>query len=202
MKCTEINYDYVAANIPHALQSLYNEDILNSITLPEIRDAFRINQMQGKAWLLNEIQKYDRDSSILVIGSWMGFTSYCLYKLGFSDITETDPDTRFGHMSMNMNQGNKKFKHLNQDVNDLDLDRYNIIINTSCEHISDDTWFDRIIPGTKVALHSTNLKWHDHVNTVENLDEMKNKYNLNLSYSGELVFNPTYSRFMLVGTKT
>lgn len=202
MNCNEINYDYVAANIPHALQSLYIPNILDSITLPEVRDAFRINQMQGKAWLLNEIQKYDRDSSILVIGSWMGFTSYCLYKLGFSDITETDPDTRFGHMSMNMNQGNKKFKHLNQDVNDLDLDRYNIIINTSCEHISDDTWFDRIIPGTKVALHSTNLKWHDHVNTVENLDEMKNKYNLNLSYSGELVFNPTYSRFMLVGTKT
>lgn len=201
MNCEEINYDSICAHIPHVIQTLFNPNILASTTLVEIRDAFRINQMQGKAWLLDNIHHVDRNSKVLVIGSWLGFSSYCLYKQGFHNITETDPDSRLELMARYINKENKSFKHLNSDVNDIDLSGYDLIINTSCEHISDNTWFDKIQPETTVVLQSTNLKCPDHVNTVDSLVHMKMKYPLNLSYADKLVFSPTFTRYMLIGQK-
>jgi hypothetical protein len=201
MNCEDIKYDYVAAHIPQVMQSLYQPQILNSTTLVEIRDAFRINQMQGKAWLLENIKHIDRNVPVLVVGSWTGFTSYCLYKEGFTTIVETDIDIRLERMACTVNLPNNSFVHLNKDVNDMDLSRYGLIINTSCEHIEDNRWFDNVKPGTILALQSTNFKCPDHVNTVENLEEMKTKYPLNNTYADELVFNQVFSRFMVIGEK-
>lgn len=194
-------YESICSYIPHVVETLYNPNVLSSTTLTEIRDAFRPNQMQGKAWLLDNIQNIDRNSKVLVVGSWLGFTSYCLYKQGFVHITETDPDSRLELISRYINKENKALKHLNSDVNDLDVSGYDLIINTSCEHISDNTWFDKISPGTTVVLQSTNLKCVDHVNTVDSLIQMKMKYPLKLSYSDKIVFSPTFTRFMLIGQK-
>lgn len=202
MNCDDIDYSFVSVNIPHVIQSLYVENILNSITLTEFRDCFRINQMQGKAWLLKQLESVNRETPVLVIGSWMGFTSYCLYKMGFKYITETDPDSRLALIAQQVNRSNPNFKHLNKDVNELNLDQYGLIINTSCEHIVDNTWFDNIHLDCLIALQSTNLPWHDHVNTVESVEEMKSKYPMNYLYEDELVFNPKYTRFMLVGKKS
>jgi hypothetical protein len=202
MNCAEINYDDVCVHIPHVIQSLYRPEILNSTTLIEMRDAFRINQMQGKAWLLDNIKKVDRNIKVLVVGSWMGFTSYCLYKEGFTDITETDIDARLQNMAQYINMSNPSFQHLNTDVNELDLSDYGLIINTSCEHISNNSWFDNVAPGTILALQSTNFKCDTHVNTVTDLAEMKHKYPFKYTYADELVFNSAFTRYMLVGEKT
>lgn len=197
----DINYDSVATHIPWVLQQLYSDANLRAISLTELRDAFRPHQMQCKSWLLDKIQDFDKSSKVLVIGSWLGFTSYCLYKMGFLDITETDPDMRLERFARSVNAENPRFIHYSQDINRLSLDQYDLIINSSCEHISDDAWFDRIGSGSKVVLHSTNLKDIDHVNTVESVQEMTEKYPMTLSFAGELVLNTTYSRYMLVGTK-
>jgi len=197
----DINYDSVATHIPWVMQQLYTDSNLNSTSLPELRDAFRPHQMQGKAWLLDQARQFDRNSKVLVIGSWLGFTSYCLYKMGFTDISETDPDFRLAGLANSLNRENNRFIHYAQDVNQLSLDQYDLIINPSCEHIGDDSWFDRARPGCSFVLHSTNLKWHDHVNTVNSVEEMLLKYPMDLTFSGELVLNPTYSRYMLVGNK-
>jgi hypothetical protein len=157
--------------------------------------------MQGKAWLLDNIKNVDRNTRVLVVGSWLGFTSYCLYKEGFTFITETDIDSRLEKMARHVNMSNDKFKHLNDDVNTLDLSNYGLIINTSCEHIEDNRWFDNVKSGTLLALQSTNFKCPDHVNTVNNLEEMQRKYPLKYSYVDDLVFNPMFSRYMVVGEK-
>lgn len=201
MNCAEVNYYPVCAHIPHVIQSLYITEILSSTSLTEIRDAFRINQMQGKAWLLDKIKHVDRTVNVLVVGSWIGFTSYCLFKEGFTNITETDIDSRLDKMACYVNASNPSFKHLNEDVNDLDLSDYGLIINTSCEHIADNRWFDNVKAGTTLALQSTNFKCPDHVNTVEHLEEMTIKYPLKYTYADKLVFNPSFIRYMVVGEK-
>jgi hypothetical protein len=200
MNCTEVNYDRVSIHIPHVIQTLYVPEILSSTSLVELRDAFRPNQLQGKAWMFDNIKHVNRNTNVLVVGSWLGFTSYCLFKEGFVSITETDPDERLELMACEINRM-AIFKHLNRDVNELDLSRYGLIINTSCEHIADNRWFDNVKPGTILALQSTNFKCPDHVNTVENLEEMKTKYPLNITYADELVFNQVFSRFMIIGEK-
>lgn len=197
----QINYQFVAGLIPTVMNALYNDTASTALSLQEIRDAFRIKQMQSKAWLIDKIKNsnIDQDSNILIIGSWIGFTSLCLTELGFKNITETDPDQRLELFSKHLNRFNKSFVHESKDVNQLDMHKFNVVINTSCEHILDNSWFSRIQPGTKVFLHSNNLPGYDHVNTCESVDEMISKYPMKLEYAGSLNLE-SYTRFMLVGS--
>lgn len=194
-------YNKICTYIPEALRAFNDKDALNASSLHELRDAFRVDQLRCKAWLLNEIDFIDKNSSILVIGSWLGFTSYSLYKNGFSHITETDLDPRLEQISSCMNGVNENFVHLNKDINDVDISVYDVIINTSCEHISNNSWFDNIKSNTIVALQSTNFKCDDHINTVESIDEMKSKYSMSYLYDGELKLTETFTRYMIIGRK-
>lgn len=201
MLSKDVDYSKLCQYIPDVIQSLYVDEILKSVSLTEIRDAFRINQMQGKAWLLEKLESVDRNSKVIVIGSWLGFTSYCLYKMGFKFITETDPDARLNHIAKHINLPNPDFLHLQKDVNDLDLSNYDLVISTSCEHIGNNSWFNSVKPGAIVALQSTNFKWHDHINTVDNVEEFKNQFKLDYHYADEMMFNTIFTRYMIIGKK-
>jgi hypothetical protein len=196
----DIDYTFVASLIPDVMNALYNEDAAKDISLNEIRDAFRIKQMQSKAWLINQIQQQgiNKDCKILVIGSWLGFTSWCLYKLGFKNITEIDPDIRLENFAKHLNRFNKHFTHLTDDVNNIDTSKFDVVINTSCEHIDNNKWFLSLNNQSLVFLHSNNLPGYDHTNNCVDVDDMIKKYPLTLKYSGSLNFND-WQRFMLVG---
>jgi hypothetical protein len=197
---TDIDINFVSSIIPIFMNSLYDDQSLKSVSLEEIRDAFRLKQIQSKSWLLEKIKDFDKELPVLVVGSWLGFTSLCLYNIGFKNISETDPDERLSRIACHANRFNKKFQHYSEDVNNLDLSKYKLIINTSCEHIDNNSWYNKITPGTKVILHSNNLSGYGHVNTCQTLTEMIDQYPMNLHYSGSLDFY-NYKRFMLVGEK-
>lgn len=199
----DIDYSIVARYIPDVMNVLYDKECFDSVSFEEIRVAFRVKQMQSKSWMMRKIDSLDlvdKNSKVLVIGSWLGFTSYCLYKMGFQHITETDPDTRLEKFANRLNRRNKHFVHLSKDINDVDVSKFDLIINTSCEHIADNSWYDRIVTGTVMVLHSNNLEGYDHVNICKDVDEMKTKYPMQMLYSGELYLEQ-YSRFMLVGVR-
>ncbi len=184
------------------MNSLYNENSLNATELKEIRDAFRVKQMLGKSDLIEQVQRFvNKDDNILIIGSWIGFTSYCLYKLGFANITEIDPDTRLTQISNHFNRFNKNFKHIEDDVNNIDISKYNCIINTSCEHILNNFWFDNISTSALICLQSTDYPSLDHVNTCENLEEMISKYHLNHLLYSKTIDLQSYKRFTIIGKK-
>jgi hypothetical protein len=196
-----IDYNYVAGCIPEFINALYNEEALAVTDLKEIRDAFRKKQIEGKASLLNLADQYcQKQDKILVVGSWIGFTSFCLYKMGYSNITETDPDTRLDALTTHANRFNADFKHLSEDVNQLDVSQFNTVINTSCEHILDNTWFDNAPKGTTFFLQSTDYPNWDHVNTCSSIEEMISKYPMELLHSETLQLG-NYNRFFLVGRK-
>lgn len=195
-------FEKIASFIPEFMNALYNDDALKSTSLEEIRDAFRKKQIQGKAALLHLVETFcKKDKEIVVIGSWIGFTSFCLYKLGYSKITEVDPDTRLTPIAIWANRFNKDFAHITDDVNNLNLDAFNVIINTSCEHIEDNSWFDNIPKGTLMFLQSTDYESWDHTNTCSSLDEMIEKYPMNILHAEELYLEQ-YSRYILVGIKS
>jgi hypothetical protein len=101
-------------------------------------------------------------------------------------------------IAKHLNRFNTNFKHITDDVNNVDMSEYDVIINTSCEHIADDSWFHKINKHALVILHSTNLKADDHYNTCNSLIEMTNKYPMDYRYTGELLLD-TYSRYMVIG---
>jgi hypothetical protein len=198
-----IDYTFTSSVIPDVMNALYNESASKDITLEEIRDAFRVKQIISKQWLLNNVQQHVRDkkSKFLVIGSWLGFTSLCLHKLGFENITEIDIDGRLEEFSKHLNRFNPDFKHITADVNSIDTSDYDVIVNTSCEHIFDNTWFKTAKDTSIMFLQSNNLEgFDDHVNTCVDLDDMISKYPLNIVYKEYLDFG-AWNRFMLVGTK-
>lgn len=198
-----LDHSRVSSFIPEVMNALYNEEALASTSLIEIRDAFRLKQLQGKTWLLEGLEKFceDKTKKILVVGSWFGFTSFCLWKLGYYNITEVDPDSRLETFSKHLNRFNKNFKHLSSDVNSIDLSNYDIVINPSGEHINDNTWFNNIKLGTHVIIHSTDYPADDHTNLSANHDELLVKYKLSKTdFVGTLDLQ-TYKRFMIIGVK-
>jgi hypothetical protein len=196
------NYLFVCSLIPEFMNSLYKEESLNSTDLKEIRDAFRVKQILGKSELISRIDSLvTKESKILIIGSWIGFTSYCLYKLGFSSITEIDPDSRLTTISTHFNRFNKSFKHITDDVNNIDLAEYDCVVNTSCEHILSNKWFNDIREDATIFLQSTDYPSWDHVNTCKTIEEMINKYPLDTILHSETIDLQTYKRFMLIGKK-
>ena len=203
LKHFDVDYKDIAQYIPDVMNALHNDKLLAVVDLVEIRSAFRVKMMQSKAWLLRNFlnQNPDRNKSILVIGGWLGFTSWTLFKSGYNNITEIDIDPRLHNFATHLNRFNTSFVHYAMDANSIDIEKYDIIINTSAEHILDNTWFERIRPGAMLLVQSNNIDVPDHTNKTNSLEEMIAKYPLDLLYAGELDYNDGTSRFMLVGLK-
>ena len=203
IKNSDIDYTSIAVYIPDVMNAMYNEHAASVINVKEVRDAFRIKMMQSKAWLIQKFieQNIDKNKTILVVGGWLGFTSWALFKNGYNNITEIDIDDRLHNFSKHLNRFNQTFIHMTLDVNDVDIKNYDVIINTSCEHIIDNTWFDNIKKDSIMILQSNNIDVHDHVNKCQSLDEMLSKYPLDLHYGGILDYLDGTRRFMLIGKK-
>ena len=76
------------------------------------------------------------------------------------------------------------------------------IINTSTDHLADDTWFNAIKPGKLVILQNNDMHSLDaHTNSMTDEDEFAIRYPLqHLIYKGTLQLD-SYKRFMLIGYK-
>lgn len=193
---------FVASLIPDVMNlagKLVYKDMFHN---HELADAFRGPQIDSKSSLLNEIVGLGlpQNTKILVIGGWLGFTSYCLFKLGFFDITEIDMDPRVKDFSLKLNTHNTNFKYQTTDCNLVDTSVYDIVINTCCEHILDNTWFDKITEKTAIFLHSNDLTGYGHVNTCIDLEDMKHKYPMTRFWTQTFSY-PGWSRYTLSGYK-
>lgn len=200
---TDIDYTNIAVFIPDVMNAMFNEQAASVFDKNELRSAFRVKMMQSKAWLTQKFiqQNIDKNKSVLIVGGWLGFTSWVLFKNGYNNITEIDLDARLHDFTTHLNRFNGSFRHIVTDVNEIDITNYDVIINTSCEHILNDSWFKSIKYDAFCILQSNNIDVYDHVNKCNSLSEMIEKYPLRLQYSGELNYNDGTSRFMLIGSK-
>jgi hypothetical protein len=200
--CDLIDCDMVSIHLPKVIESLYYSNITDLYDLIEFRDALRLQQLQSKSWLLQHLDKLDRNSKILVVGSWIGFISYCIQKMGFIDVSETDMDPKHQKISQRLNSQFSNFQHYNSDVNLLNLSYFDVIICTSCEHISDISWYSKVKNGTKLFLQSNNLIHEQHTKIVQSVEEFITHYpNIKLKYIGTMIYNELFSRYMIIGEK-
>jgi hypothetical protein len=77
-----------------------------------------------------------------------------------------------------------------------------VIINTSCEHITQDQydlWLSGMPHNSLLVLQSNNYNIDEHVRIANSLDEFKDQCQLgSILYAGELDL-PMYKRFMIIG---
>lgn len=173
-------------------------------------DAFWRGQMRSKEWLIEELKKHKHHvktwPTIDIHGGWVGTLSSLLFQSGMyiEHINSIDIDPECESIARLMNQielQSGKFHAVTQDMCTFRSDA-DIIINTSCEHITQDQydlWLSGMPYNSLLVLQSNNYNIPEHVRMAKDLDEFKTQSQLSKIYfAGELEL-PLYKRFMIIG---
>jgi hypothetical protein len=173
-------------------------------------DAFWRGQMQSKEWLIQELTKV-KDTvkswpNVDIHGGWVGVLASMLFQSGMyiDHINSIDIDPECEATANLMNQlefqsGRFKAYTMNMCTFRSDAD---IVINTSCEHITQDDydlWLTGMPHNSLLVLQSNNYDIPEHVRTAKDLEHFKEQCHLEkILYAGELIL-PLYKRFMIIG---
>ena len=165
-----------------------------------VLDAFWAGQIKSKEWLIENLRPHvTKEVTIDIHGGWVGVLASMLFQSGLpiGKIRSVDIDHDVQDTANTMNKGEEidgKFTALLANMCD-------IIINTSCEHISQpqyDQWLANRMPNALLVLQSNNYQIEEHVRIAQSLDEFKQQSNIDVVWQGELEL-PLYTRYMLIG---
>lgn len=171
-------------------------------------DAFWKGQLKSKEWLINNLANYVRGiSTIDIHGGWVGVLSSMLFQsqIPISSIRSIDIDPGCESIAIMMNKKEEiegKFSAITGDMCNTES-LADIIINTSCEHITQDqyeTWLEKLPINSLLVLQSNNYDILEHLRIAESLEKFTQQCHIDVFWSGELEL-PLYKRFMIIGKK-
>jgi hypothetical protein len=188
--------------------SFYDPYVLANVPLTEIRDAISDGQILSKLWLTEMLKKMldegeiAEGSRVAILGGWIGTLTlmFSAHDLPLK-VTSIDLDGRANRVAEKLNYDYDGFHTLEMNMYDIDYDQFDVIINTSSEHIPDIVAWREKIPSDKVIVVQNNnfLQGEGHVSCVQNSDELRRLLKLSkVTYEGTRTF-PAYDRYMLVG---
>lgn len=219
-------YDY---NIIELIKKIYKDypnrfiDVLNSLGE---------RQQLSKDWLVEKLNEYkhpirnhmrSESVEIMILCSWYGMLAYKLIenfklkKINRIHCVDYDPmvkriNKRLFRKLDNENLRNgvlTLIKHYERDIVDLPEKEFlksEILINTSCEHLNQQTIYDIIDKAprnTLIVLQSNNNdKIQEHINTVKDIQEFVSQYQsrlINIEMHEKDFLE--YKRFMILGLK-
>jgi hypothetical protein len=170
-------------------------------------DAFWSGQLKSKEWLITNLRNHiNKFVTIDIHGGWVGILASMLFQtdMPIKNIRSVDIDPSCEFIATNMNKIEEmagRFRAVTADMCDLRSDA-DIIVNTSCEHITQDQyelWLAGLPHSSLLVLQSNNYNIPEHVRTAIDLEEFKTQCNIDIIWSGELVL-PLYTRWMIIGT--
>lgn len=175
-------------------------------------DAFWSGQLKSKEWLIDAlVQAYPQTSvssspvSIDIFGGWVGTLASMLFQSKFpiANIRSIDIDPECEPVATMMNKHEEmqgRFRAVTADMCTIRSDA-DVIINTSCEHITQDQydlWISGVPANSLIVLQSNNYVFPDHIRIAPSLEQFKEQSNINVLWEGELTM-PLYTRWMLIG---
>ncbi len=177
-------------------------------------DSATTSQLQGKLWLVNELKKLDlKFSNVCLVGGWFAqFITPLMFDnfdINFVHNYEIDIDAKQISYKFNRRyKWNKKYVcwSTNLMIKKMFPERgaYDLVINTSCEHMYPMKKIRELNPGLKswFVLQSTNEdKFDDHINCVNSTKELAEQGGLKqVLYEGQLTLDNGMTRFMVIGT--
>jgi hypothetical protein len=174
-------------------------------------DAFWSGQLKSKEWLIQTLTMHcaikDGPYDVDIYGGWVGVLASMLFQstIPVWKIRSIDIDhTCEGTASM-MNKAEEiqgRFTAITGDMCNI-MSEANIIINTSCEHITQAQyaeWLAQMPHNSLIVLQSNNYKIPEHVRPAASLEEFKKQCAIDIAWAGELEL-PLYTRYMLIGQK-
>lgn len=169
-------------------------------------DAFWSGQLNSKEWLITNLRKnVNKCVSIDIHGGWVGVLASMLFQsdIPVTNIRSIDIDPTCKPIAINMNKIEEmvgKFHAVTADMCEIRSDA-DVVINTSCEHISQDQydlWLSGMPYNSLLVLQGNNYDIPEHVRTAASLEEFKTQCGINVIWSGELEL-PLYTRWMVIG---
>ena len=169
-------------------------------------DAFWRGQLTSKEWLIDCLDEHVHiSSSVDIHGGWVGTLASMLFQsnIPVTTIRSIDIDPSCEAVATMMNKKEEiagRFRAVTADMCAIRSDA-DIIINTSCEHITQDQ-YDLWISGhphdSLLVLQSNNYNIPEHVRIAKDLKEFEEQCGITILWSGELDL-PLYKRFMVIG---
>ena len=172
-------------------------------------DAFWQGQLKSKEWLINALSTQfsgkDGPATIDIHGGWVGVLASMLFQssIPIKRITSLDIDPTCEPIATMMNKGEEitgRFRAMTGDMCNL-ISFVDIVINTSCEHITQEQyeiWLGKRTKDQLLVLQSNNYKIDEHIRIADSLEEFKEQSHINVLWSGELEL-PLYTRWMIIG---
>lgn len=174
-------------------------------------DAFWAGQIKSKEWLIESLESVTNNPEPLNIeihGGWVGTLASMLFQsnLNIKNIRSVDIDPHVQHIAEEMNriehhQG--RFSALTADMCSLTNYSADIVINTSCEHITQeqyDNWLEHTPKNSMVIAQGNNYKIDEHIRISKDIDDFEQQCHLTRKYVGTLRL-PLYARYMIIGYK-
>ena len=166
-------------------------------------DAHSNYQVESKIWLIERLINLDKKfNNAIFVGGWLGISAFwSVKKQVMHKVTNLDMDEQAIKFSNRLNGFNNTYQGIVGDASTHNFDDYDLVINTSSEHMTED-WFKKIKKGTTIALQSNDF--HDiveHINTVNNLRQLEEKYPMSKILFSGVKDCDRYNRFMLIGIK-
>jgi hypothetical protein len=171
-------------------------------------DAFWSGQLRSKEWLIDCLDEHVHvGSSIDIHGGWVGVLASMIFQsnIPVTTIRSIDIDPACEPIATLMNKGEEiagRFRAVTSDMCVIRSDA-DIVINTSCEHITQDQydlWLSGIPYNSLLVLQSNNYDIPEHVRTATSLEEFKSQCDINVLWAGELDL-PLYTRYMVIGNQ-
>jgi hypothetical protein len=167
----------------------------------------------GKLWLLTELNRLGLDSfdTVYVLGSWYGSMGPYLLdkkiKFRTAYLIDIDPKNTDWVQEMTKKLGiNDRVIAVTQDCNTTDFkgDRI-LVINTSCNDVANEGWFEHIPQGAVVALEGRDGQSDNATNTTQTLDSFHAEYPLEETMILDKIrlkgYDDSYNRFLKIGVK-
>jgi hypothetical protein len=176
-------------------------------------ESFWKGQIRSKVWLINNLDLLANayPKSIVIHGGWNGVLASLLFNskiMNISHITSVDIDTICEETARTVNKRQEiegRFKAVTADMCTYQYEQVpDIVINTSCEHITQEQyeeWLNNVPEQALIVLQSNNyFELEEHIRCSTDLEDFKNMSKINVMYNGEFE-TPKYKRFMLIGKK-
>jgi hypothetical protein len=198
----ELTWSDIDKQLEHTKVDLGVRWIIEALRFEKFNpDSLSKCQMLSKIKLVNLLHFVGKANRVAICGSWYGQLATMLHRGGIgSEYVGIDIDPDVAEVASHVNRY-IPFEHVVDDMYIHDYSDYDLVINTSCEHIEDiKDWLGAVPTGTMVALQSNNyLEGEGHVNCVESIQEFKEKAGLSVCIIEDELRMPLYTRFTLIG---
>jgi phospholipid N-methyltransferase len=197
-------------DIDHIL--FWMDAIRNSKDRYRTLESFWKGQIKSKIWLIDHLTEYvnSNENNIVIHGGWNGVLSSLIFQsqIKVKNLISIDIDPDCEEIANTINKIEEmegRFTAVTCDMSDYNYSFYpDIVINTSCEHISQQTyekWLSKIPDSSIIVLQSNNyFELTEHIRCANDVNEFIDQSKINILNSYTLKLSK-YDRFMIIGTK-